>query len=144
MSVPETEIIDEWLYELLTGDATLQALESGGIPVYNEEVPIPIELPVIIFQNQSSVSVQGVGGARIFNSSLYVVRGVAPGASFKRLKLIASRIDALLHRSTGGTTSDGIVQDSVQEEIYRVREQDRGIAYRHLGGIYRIWASANN
>jgi hypothetical protein len=139
----ESLAIDEWLYGTLTGDAALTAVV--GQRVHNEQAPTTSTFPLVVFQLQSSIDVRGNGQTRIMVDALYVVRGIVANASYDaNSKLIAERIDALLHASSGGTADGGAASifTSHRTQHFRLAEEESGKQYRHLGGIYRIYAQS--
>ena len=130
---------DSWLYGVLTGDAALMALATGG--VYGHNNPARPTFPYVLFQLQApGADVMGVGTARVMTPLVYLVRGIAEGGSFGgNLKNIADRIDALL-QAQHGAAAGGVVVGCVRERPFALPEvASDGRQFRHLGGIYRIW-----
>lgn len=133
----ESLVADEWLYETLTGDATLMALVQG---VYDSIVPqnVALSATVVLFSFQSSRDAFGVGSHRVMADNAYLVRAVAQTASYATVQAAADRIDALLHRINNQTLNNGQMISAWRESIFKAAEVEQGIHYRHLGGIYRI------
>lgn len=134
----EGVIVDRWLYGRLTGDATLMGLITGvySLPVLAGKAP-----PYVVMQEQTVRDIRGVGPARIGIGGTWLVRGVAETASWGgTLEQIANRIDVLL-QAASGTTTGGVVWACVRERPFRLVENTSNGQYRHLGGIYQIWAT---
>lgn len=129
---------DSWLAGVLSGDVTLAGLV--GARVYGHLAPQGAIFPLVLFAMQSGIDVQTLGPNRIMSNLVYVVRGVAEGGSFGTpLSAIAERIDAVL-QAKSGTTAAGAVYACVREQPYTLIETGNGRQYRHLGGVYRLYA----
>jgi len=127
----------EWIYDTLSADSTLTGLVSTRI--YDGLAPQGAAFPFVVFNHQGGSDLRGVGSERVFNNSLYQVKAVTKGGSFSSGATIADRIDALL-QAASGTTSDGVILGCVREQAIMLIEQQSGVEYRHVGGIYRIYA----
>jgi hypothetical protein len=140
--VAELWIADQWIFQTLKNDTTLANLVGGTASprIYADIAPADAAAPYIVFQNQSAVDSQGIGAIRIMVDALYVVRGIAPTDTFGgALAQIADRVDTLLH-DVAGTAGGGNIVASVREAPFRLTEPRDGKVWRHLGGIYRIYA----
>ncbi len=134
----EGAVVDRWLYGKLFGDATLMALITG---VYSYPAPVGKPLPYVVFQEQAVRDVRGVGPARIGIDGTWLVRGVAETTSFGgTLEQIANRIDVLL-QAASGSASGGVVWACARVRAFRMVESTANGQYRHMGGIYQIWAT---
>jgi hypothetical protein len=140
--VNETLAIDEWLWLTLNADAQLASLCTGGI--HSEQAPQSALPPFIIFTMMEATDVRAASQQdRIMVSGLWLVRGIVQDTSFNATSQdIAERIDAALHAAPGGSVNDdkGQVFGSHREQPFRLAEDINGKQYRHLGGIYRIFA----
>jgi hypothetical protein len=125
---------DEWLIDVLRGDGPLDALLAGG--VYSELIPANKPLPSVRFQLQAGREITVVNGVNIYTDLLYLVAAVVEGSP-AALVPIADRIDAVLHKAVGETSTIR-VQSCVREMPFRLRELLDGKLYRHAGGLYRI------
>lgn len=141
--IETTEIVEPWLYSTLSADATLAGLVGDRIfGTLSTDTP---QTPYVIFILLSPRDVVGVGGTRISTDNLYVVKGVAQTNSWDVLTPIAKRIDQLIHRP--GSTMLGDAGGSLtctREMTHQMPEIADGLPYRHLGGVYRIRASADD
>lgn len=130
----ETITVERWLYQVLTGDTELTNLV--GDRIYSTIAPLDAAFPYVVYQTQAGSDVQGVGTARIMSDLSMVVKGVDQGQSFVNLEAIANRIDAVLH----GAQGSGGVLGCVRVQPLAYVEIVDSIQYRHLGGIYQIYA----
>lgn len=136
----ETFAVARWIWGTLTADAALSAIVGSG--VYDGVRKAGSALPCVVFQLQAPGNdFMTMNGVRIWNSSLWLVRGIAEQSSYGgQLLTIAYRIEALLHGQKG-SNSDGVIYTCVRERPFQLREQPKeGTEYRHLGGLYRIQA----
>lgn len=135
-------IIETWLWDTLSADATLMGLVDNSLSgTLSSEA---LTVPYVTFLMQSSRDVVGNAGQRISTDNLYVVKGVTQSGSWDDGEAIAERIDALLHRPSAVMTSGSGSLTCIREQIVQYPEVQDGIQYRHLGGIFRIRASADN
>lgn len=134
----EASRVEQWLYSTLSGDAALTVLV--GTRIYSETAPPSTSSPLLVYSMQSAHDVAGASAQRIMIDGLWLIKAVTTGASYSPLTPIMDRVDALLHRSDGGTAGTAIVFTSVREYPVRYHEITDGVGYRHLGGVYRIWA----
>lgn len=136
----ETLGIDQWIWETLSNDTALAAIV--GARVYSDVAPATATFPFVTFSEQSSTDVRTASGQnRIMIDSLYVIRGIVTDTSFNvQSQAIAERIDALFHASQGGNANGTVVFTSHREQSFRLAEQQAGKSFRHLGGIYRVYA----
>lgn len=134
----EIVFVNQWLYTLLSGDATMTSLVGNRI--YDSIAPVGVAFPLVLFNFQGGSDVSVVGGVRVMNSGLYQVKAVVQSGSNASALPIANRIDALLHRATGSAPG-GLILASVREQPIAYPEVSKeGIQYRHLGGLYRVIA----
>lgn len=126
-----------WIYDTLSSNATVAGLVSDRI--YAGSAPQGAALPFVIFNHMGGVDLIGVGTARVWNNSLYQVKGVTPGRSHATGQQLANAIDAALHGHNGSTTG-GLVIGCVREQPIVYGQSDNGEEFRHAGGIYRIYA----
>lgn len=140
MAGDEIGVIDLWVDSQLRGNADLVA--HVGSRIYNSYAPAEAPSPVVVFQHQSMRDVRGVGSARIMVDTLYVVKAIAQGADYEALRPLARGIDVALTKPNGGAVSGGLVITAVREEPFALIDIDDGRQFRHLGGIFRVYAQA--
>lgn len=146
----ELWIAEAWIYQVLAGDATLEALVPGSTAaetIWPGVAPTGTPEPYVILAFQGGADVRGLGNrtARIFSSFLYQVAAYGPYATLGRLAPIAKRIDELLDGKSGtildddpGATVLGSVLSCVRERPLTLPEVAGGKQYRRLGGVYRL------
>jgi hypothetical protein len=132
------QIVDRWLWETFTGDATLMTATGGRITTdeYPEEWPNPL----LTYQMSSSRDILGVGGERISTNNLYEIKAVDQGSTYQRITPIAARVDTLLHKARVSTAYGNLTCQ--REFAIRYPESRQGVRYRHLGAMYRILADS--
>ena len=134
----ETLVAESWLYTVLAADTALAAVV--GTRIYGYLAPPTATMPYVVYQQQAGHDVRGTGPTRIMADMLYVVRGIAETNSFTgNLETIANRIDAVL-QAASGTNVRGVVVACVREQPFSLVESTSEGQFRHLGGIYRLWA----
>lgn len=126
----------KWIYATLSADATLTGLVSTRI--YDGLAPQGGALPYVVYNHMGGADLLGIGAIRVFANGLYQVKAVCKGNSYAPAKAIADQVDELLHGASGATT-DGVVLACVREQPLALIEQQDGIEYRHVGGIYRLF-----
>jgi hypothetical protein len=134
----EVDVAEEWIFNTLSGDATLKGLV--GDRIFNTEAPQTAAFPFVIYQNMSAMDYAAVGAVRIWTNQVFMVKVVGDTVDYSTLKTIVARIDALLHRSSG-STADGTVWAVVREQILNQAENVNGHQYRHRGGLFRVMAT---
>lgn len=140
--IETVDLIEPWLYATLSGDATLSALVAGRFSGAVSLDAIPT--PYVTFSLMSPRDIIGIGGVRIDTDNLYVVKGVSQGGTWDDVSPIANRIDYLIHRPNSIMTMSNGSLTCLRENVHQAIEVDEGLQYRHLGGVYRIRASADN
>jgi len=141
MSV-ETVVADQFILDKLTADATLIALLADGTNgLTSETIPQSTSYPLVIWTLTSAVDDEYFNNERVWTNLIFTVRGAAKQTSFGGdLQTIASRIDAVLHKSEG-TTTDGRVYACVRVRPFRmIYKLADNTEIRYLGGVYRIFA----
>ena len=135
------DLIEPWLYSTLSEDPEL--IDLVGDRVSGTLSSVPLRPPYVTFSLQDPLDVIGVGGIRISTDNLYVVKAVAQSGSWADVRPIADRIDYLIHRPGSTMQSATGSLTCIREKTAQMVEVDDGLQYRHLGGIYRIRASAD-
>lgn len=133
----ESLTAEQWLYSKLTNSAALTAVVSTRIYAY--VAPQGATLPCVVYQQQAARDVQGVGPARIWANMVYLVKVIGQTRSFGDLETAANAIDTALQAASGSNTR-GNVWACVRDSPFALVESTEAGEYRHLGGIYRIFA----
>lgn len=109
---------------------------TGG--VFNSIAPQSIEPPFVIFQAMSKVddyfSYTGRGG-----SAVYMVKAISRNRWPKEAGDIDTQIDSVMQNASLSITGHSLLSCRREEDIYLV-EDDDGVIYNHIGGLYRIVA----
>jgi hypothetical protein len=132
----------EWIYAALKANTTLCGVIGGTAAprIYHEIIPQSADLPSVVYQMMTSIDENAIG-ARGPTVQQWQVKGVAQGQTYNALRTVADQIDVALHRVHGTATTAGIVTASERIEEVMYGEASDGREYRHLGGIYRIYAA---
>lgn len=142
VQIETVELIEPWIYSTMWGDDDLRTLVGDSIS--GTLAPAPLTPPYVTFLMQSSLDVNtAAGGDRITTDNLYMIKGVTAGAGWDAAVPIASRLSALFHLPNRTVNVPGGSLVSIRQQIVEYPEVDAGIQYRHLGGIFRIRASAD-
>ncbi len=132
----ETTRVDKWLYQTLSGDSILQS--HVGDRIYNGLAPSSPTYPLILFNHQAGRDVIVVGAQRAMVATTYLLKAVDRSASNSSLEPIVDRFDRLLHGNSGVPATGFRVLACYREETVEYVEEEGGIPFRHLGGLYRI------
>lgn len=128
---------EKWLYTALSANTTLTGIVDTRI--YADVAPATAAFPLVLYAQLSAVDLRPMGPERIFTNMLYLVRGVGETASKTAVEGIADAIEAALHAASG-TTVEGVVYACVRERPFVFAETIKDRTFRHLGGVYRIYA----
>ena len=134
----ETVVAERFIATKLLADGQLTAIV--GQRVYAYLAPAGATFPYVVFQLQApSQDVRGVGPVRVMSDLLYAVKVIGKDQAFSALEAAANRITSVLHAASGAVTG-GTVVACVREYPLSYLEIDSGVIYRHLGGIFRVYA----
>lgn len=139
--IETVSIVEPWLYATLSEDPVLAGLVGDRIA--GTLSTVTLTPPYVTFLLQSPLDIGGVGGVRIATENLYVVKAVTQSSSWDEVIPIAERIDYLIHRPGSVMTEARGSLSCIRDRPFQQPEVDGGLQYRHLGGIYRIRASAD-
>lgn len=138
----ETVVAEQYLQAVLAGREDLvDALAEGEDGIWLDSIPREAALPAVLIGFLSGSDYTLVGDRRLYSELVYVVRGVAAGISFADLTTIAAEIDVGLHGGSG-VTEDGVVVYVKRLRPFRLAESQPDGEFRHLGGVYRLYAYA--
>ena len=142
MDAAETvDIIEPWLWSVISGDTTVLSLLGGLDHISGTLALNELPLPYVTFLMQSTRDVQGNTGTIISTDNLYQVKAVGATGSWDDLIPIAARLKGLLHRPGQVITVAGGSLSCVREQVIQYAEITEGVQYRHLGASWRIRAS---
>ena len=143
--IETVEVVEPWLYARISSDSVITDLVADR--VYGTFVDSSVDERHVIFALNSPRDVVGVGRARIILDALYVAKAVAPTSSWDDLTPVAKRLDELLHGAVEQAVElegdvVGYIAGCRREQIVQYPQEEAGAQWRHLGGLYRIWAHA--
>lgn len=139
-TINELTRVAEWLYGILSADATLTSLAPGG--VFRGVATVGTATPYVVFSYQGGADIVSATGYRLGVNSLWIVKAVGPAASTLTLQSAADRIETLLgHKS--GTVTGAIIAACIRQDGVFDDEVVNGALWTNCGGRYRIWAEAN-
>lgn len=149
--VTELSIAESWIFQVLAGDAEMDALfmangsTDAEARVWPGIAPSGTPEPYIIAAFQGGRDVNGLGNglARIFSRPQYQVVAMGPAITLGKLAPFAARIDTLLHGKSGTLLDDdltvlGRVLSCVRVRPFSLPEDVAGRQYRRLGGLYEM------
>jgi hypothetical protein len=136
MSVIETGLALQWLTSTLLNDATLTSLAPGS--VWRGLAPTSVTTyPFCVYNFQAGSDLLTFNVTRIWSSQLFQVRCVGPASNTAGIMNAASRVDALLGR-TSGTPTGGIIYAAYRESPLLLEELVNGVLFSSIGGLYRL------
>lgn len=155
----ELAVVEAWLGAVLPDDTALvAAIVAAGNPdgaeaIYATEAPDDAGYPFVIYQFQGAPAGGGAvditagfdintaGPGRVCVQSSWVVKAVGDGLATLPLRPIVVAMDTLLADAVG-STDDGEVLACKRIGPVSYPEVDGSRRYRHRGGLYRIWSTA--
>lgn len=135
----ELDVIETWLYTVLSGDATLNSELGLAGRVYAALDPDAATYPICVFSSAAPEDIMVTGSVRILTKDVYRVEIIGKGSGFAAIAPLVDRVDALLHRQSGAAGSGGVCSCVREAPISRIEVRD-GVRYYHRGGEYRILA----
>jgi len=140
----EASRIERWITYALTADAQLAGVVSTRI--YRDQGPEEADYPFVVFNFQSGEDTNGQGPCRILTRNTYQIKVIAKGEHDDNSRLAADRIDEVIAKAVRAQhPSDLTLKFSGYRESlvgYTEPNRDSSLVFRHLGGLYRIIASA--
>jgi hypothetical protein len=132
MSANELAPAKQFLYEKLTGNATITA--AIGSRVYDRQAPQGAEYPLIVFDYQSDYTAEGHNATRVLVHLRFLVRAIGEGLDDTDAAALADAIDAALHQVDD--TVDGYYQFWHRLGVHDWTHSVAGMPYHELGGLY--------
>ena len=127
--------LDTAIYNTLNV-ASITNEATGG--VYNGLAPQGIEPPFVVFQAMSKIddyfAFTGRGG-----SAVYLVKAIDRSVWPKSAGDIDTQIDSVMQDASLSITGYGLLMCRRESDVYLVEDQT-GVVYQHIGGLYRILA----
>lgn len=132
----------QWVRTTLAADAAFTAACPGGI--WRGVAPQGTPPPYCVLSIQSGMDLATLNGNRVWNDALILVKVVGPpgltvgGVPLEvQMQTAADRVDALLHKVTGGYGGSVIVE-SVRESAPSLDEVLNDVVWSNFSGAYRI------
>ena len=109
----------------------------GG--VFNSIAPQGTEPPYVVFQAMSNVAeyFNYTGGRS--GSAIYMVKAIDRSTWPKVAADIDTQIDSVMQDASLSITDHSLLWCRRESDIYQI-EDDNGVIYQHIGGLYRIIA----
>jgi hypothetical protein len=124
------------LYAALAADGALTALLSSPTAIHHRVVPQNGALPALVFSKVAGTPEWMFDSAHI-QSDVWLIKGIAKGASSTRAEDIAARVDAVLTDAVFPVV--GRVLLSVYRELdVDYEELTSGERYHHVGSNFRV------
>lgn len=140
MAAVEIILAETWLYSTLANDVTLTTLINKR--VFSLQPPQGVAFPFIAYQLQAGNDIATMNNKRVMAELVYQVKVIGQTPSPLDLAPIFQQLDALIHNKVNQQVTGGTIYSCVREQSFVQAETDKGIEYRHLGGIYRLEVQA--
>lgn len=140
--IETTEVVEPWLFAVLSGDEQLMALVDGNLWNTTEATESRPDA-WLEYAYVSSRDILSVGGGRVQVDAIYQVKAVVRSASYDPATTIASRATRVLEQGSTVSTPAGDLT-CTRESIIQYPELQDGTSFRHLGGTYRIRANSSS
>lgn len=127
--------LDTAIYSVLNVEAVTNEATGG---VFNSLAPQGTEPPYVVFQAMSKVddyfAYTGRGG-----SAVYMVKAIDRSPWPKSAGDIDTQIDSVMQDASLSITGHSLLTCRRESDLYLIDDQ-AGIIYHHIGGLYRIVA----
>lgn len=127
--------LDTAIYTVLNVESVVNEATGG---VFNSLAPQGTSPPFVVFQAMSKVddyfAFTGRGG-----SAIYMVKAIDRSPWPKSAGDIDTQIDSVMQDASLSITGHALLSCRRESDIYLVENQD-GVIYQHIGGMYRILA----
>ena len=110
---------------------------TGG--VFNSLAPQGIEPPFVVFQAMSKMGDYWAFSSGRGGSAVYMVKAISKSPWPKEAGDIDTQIDSVMQDASLSVTGHSLLYCRREEDLYLVEDQG-GVIYNHVGGLYRILA----
>lgn len=124
-----------FIYATLNGDATLAGYATGG--VHRGSAPVGTVGVFVSIKYQAGRDTLTMNAVRVLSHPLFSVLAAGPEANTQTIVNAASRIDALIGRTSGTTTGAKIDSCYREEPLQFDQELPTGEKRIFFGGLYR-------
>jgi hypothetical protein len=131
---------DVWLVDYLEADPELSSLVSGVFSTFIGYSNDP--LPVVRFFLVEQDDLMTNNATRVWSEFVYQVEAITNGPDATEARAISQRVDELLHRLRGETSSTVLVQEVFRRAPLFRRTKEGGDEYIYAGGEYVMRVTA--
>lgn len=133
------------IYGKLAGDTTLNNLlatppSAYSKSIYFHEAPQNATYPFVIFSKQSGTPTQAFADPSVFDSDVWLIKGVDRNSSADPAEAIAARIVALLNDATLSISGATNLFLRRQSDVQYPEDSD-GVLFQHVGCLFRLVTS---
>lgn len=136
--------IDRAIKDTLAADTAVQALlgGSGATRIFSEIATPGSPEPYIVFGELDNSDTNAMGGYRAFSSAVYYVKACGKGIGFGGLRALNTALDVALIAFRTSVDVDGTtVYGLMRQSTLRFSEDENGVTWYHLGGVYTTGVS---
>lgn len=134
------DVIERWLYSLLSGNAALTAIINTNIFANEVDEDDDSAYPCVLLAFIAGDDLMIQSASRVWAETLYKIVVIGKDMPMSDVDAIYSQVDALIHRGSG-TNASGTVHSCVRQQVIQQTETaEGGIKYRSSGGLYKIIA----
>ena len=126
--------LDKAVYDKLNVQAVTNVATGG---VYNGLAPKGASAPYVIFQAMSKVDEHTFSGR--FANAVYMVKAVSRNPWPKEAMDVDTQVDTALEDASLSVSGYSALLCRRESDVYMV-EDDAGVIWHHVGGLYRIIA----
>jgi hypothetical protein len=138
----EAVTVAEFLWEVLSEDATIQNLLGGDLDrIAMGTLPFGAPLPGIRYNVLPPRDVKVVGMTQVFSVVTFDLIVTTEGQSYGPCIPLYERAHNLLEGRANHPTSSGLVLTCSRVSGIMYPERESGVEYRHLGGTYTAEAN---
>ena len=128
--------LDTAVFDTLNVAAVVNEATGG---VYNSMAPQGTEPPFVVFQAMSKSDEYWAFSSGRGGSAIYMVKAISRSPWPKEAGDIDTQIDSVLQDASLSVTGYSLLTCRREEDVYLVEDQN-GVIYNHVGGLYRILA----
>jgi hypothetical protein len=122
-------------YNLLSNDATLQGLVTGGWHL--DQAPAGTVEPYGVIHQQSAPDMRTMNAFLMHTDPLITIRVIGSQTLYPTLLQAAQRVDALLGRTSGVAPDGQTITACYRENELNIPELVSGVIKSAVGGTYR-------
>jgi|TARA_R110002020_G_scaffold47166_6_gene134353 hypothetical protein len=128
--------LDTAVYSVLNVAAVTNEATGG---VFNGIAPHSTTPPFVVFQAMSKLDEYWSFAGGRGGSAVYMVKAIDRSPWPKSAGDIDTQIDSVMQDASLSVTGHSLLSCRREEDVYLVEDQE-GVIYQHVGGLYRITA----